>query len=398
MPAVEAGACTVCGRDSCVDPEHLATEKRARGRRRAALAAVEAIELGQPPREEWRCHVCGSTVCTDPEHHERDDRERKRELDAAARPALPFTRASDFAHAAPEVTEWLVPPYLPRGALLLLDGKPKVSGKTSLLLALSRAVVTGGPFLGETSTRGPVVYLSEQGRTLLRPYLDAAGLLTERDFVFLTWGDTFGRPWEEIASETAQECKRLGAALLVVDTVGRWLGLRDDKGNSEGAVREALGPLKAAAETGLSVVLARHEGKADRALGEAGLGSTAFQGEVDGMASLRRPEEDRSDAARVLHFLGRWEAPERQVVERDHRDHGIYRACSGVASLDVRVLQQVRCAPGASKRAVCKGVSGRGQDVLATIDRLLRMDPPMLVDRGDDKSSALFVATMEAEP
>jgi hypothetical protein len=312
--------------------------------------------------------------------------------DAARR--LPFTSAADFAEQTPEILEWLVPPYFPKAAMVLVDGKPKVAGKTSFLVALGRAVVTGGQFLGETATRGPVVYLSEQGRNLLRPYLDAAGLLAERDFYFLTWGDSFGRKWAEIAEETVEECKRLGAALLVVDTVGRWLDLKDDHSNDEGRVRERLAPLKAAAESGLAVSLARHEGKGDRALGEAGLGSTAFQGEVDAMASLRRPESNGSDTARVLHFLGRWEAPERQVIERDHRDHGLYRTCSGVASLDVRVLQQIRCAPGASKRAVCKGVSGRSQDVLATIERLLRMDPPMLVDRGDAKTSSLFVAEM----
>ena len=56
---------------------------------------------------------------------------------------------------------WVWDGYLAPDALTLLSGKPKC-GKSTLALALSRAIVAGAPFLGRPTRNVPVVYISEE--------------------------------------------------------------------------------------------------------------------------------------------------------------------------------------------------------------------------------------------
>jgi hypothetical protein len=242
----------------------------------------------------------------------------------SARTSIPMAAESIFHTAAelrdetPESLEWVVEALaLAPGTLTEIDGKPKAAGKTTLILEAVRCVLNEEPFLGQPTKYTPVVYLSEQTRTSLRPALERAGLLDRDDLHILCWPDVRGRPWGEIAQLAIAKARMVGAQALVVDTLGRFAGLAGDAENSSGAALEAMGWLQAAAGQGLGVIVARHERKAGGDVGDSGRGSNQFTGDVDTVFALRRAQGEGRPTIRVLHGLSRFDqVPETLVIER----------------------------------------------------------------------------------
>jgi RecA/RadA recombinase len=105
--------------------------------------------------------------------------------DAALRALLDTAREPDLgtvgvlvADVTPERVEWLWYGRLPRGKLVILEGRPD-EGKTTLALDLAARVSTGAAMPFETDTRPPagvVVLSAEDGLAdTIRPRLEAAG-------------------------------------------------------------------------------------------------------------------------------------------------------------------------------------------------------------------------------
>src|SRR5436190_1586116 len=92
-------------------------------------------------------------------------------------------------------------------------------------------------------------------------------------------------PGRDAVPGAGDEATRLGA-LLVVDTLPQWAGLRGDSENSSGAALEAIEPLQRATAAGVGVVLVRHDRKGSGEVGESARGSTAFGGAVDVILQL----------------------------------------------------------------------------------------------------------------
>jgi len=228
---------------------------------------------------------------------------------------LRFRTAPEVAAATASEVEWIVPGYVARGALTEVDAKVK-SGKTSLGLALSRAVINGEPFLGRDATKTAVVYLTEQPDASFREAMKTAGLLAEERFRVLTYFDVRGAAWPEVAAAAARECRSNAAALLVVDTLGQFAGLTGDSENDAGAALAAMEPLQRAAADGLAVLVFRHERKSGGEVGDSGRGSSAFAGAADIIVSLRRPEGRMRKTIRRLEALSRFsETPEELLIE-----------------------------------------------------------------------------------
>jgi len=85
-----------------------------------------------------------------------------------------FQTARELTREAPAATPWRAPPYLADGAITELDGKIKLAGKTTLALAMVRAILDGTPFMGRPTVQSPVVYLTEQPITSFVTALHAA--------------------------------------------------------------------------------------------------------------------------------------------------------------------------------------------------------------------------------
>jgi AAA domain-containing protein len=230
---------------------------------------------------------------------------------------LAFRSPAEILAELPESIEWCWRSYLAFGTVTELVGKAKAAGKTTLLAHLTRAVVDGAPFLGHTTSRTPVVILTEQPPASLRAVLERADLADRDDLRILLWRDTRGVRWRDVVTAALAECSAVNARLLVVDTLPAFAGIRGEAENDAGAALEALEPLQVAAATsGLAIVVVRHERKAAGVVGETGRGSSAFTGAVDVVLRLARQENPVRPTIRVLEALSRFdETAEELVIE-----------------------------------------------------------------------------------
>ena len=230
---------------------------------------------------------------------------------------MKFRTARDLFAAVPELTSWTVEPFVADGSITDQHGRAKWAGKTTFDAHMIRSVLDGTPFLGFRTRRRPVVLLSEQPPASLRASLAPAGLVDRDDLYILTWGEAMGRSWAEVARQAVEIAIELGA-LIVVDTLPQWAGLRGDSENDSGAALEAVEPVQRAAAAGLPVLLVRHDrkGSGPGEVGESERGSSAFGGAVDVILHLRRGGPEERPTIRYLSALSRFpETPTELVIE-----------------------------------------------------------------------------------
>lgn len=226
-----------------------------------------------------------------------------------------FRSGAEMATAADDEIQWIVPGFVARGGITELGAKVKV-GKTTLVLKLVRAAADEQDFLSKPTSKTPTVYLTEQPAVSFRQAMERADLLGRDDFHALLHNDTRGMPWPEVAASAIAECKRVGAFLLVVDTLPQFAGLKGDSENNSGDALAAMEPLSRAAADGIGVIVTRHERKSGGEVGDSGRGSSAFAGAVDIVLSLRKPEGHSRKTQRIIQALSRFsETPPVLLIE-----------------------------------------------------------------------------------
>jgi hypothetical protein len=225
-----------------------------------------------------------------------------------------FETAADPRMTAQEV-KWLVRPYVAEGAITLLTGRAKASGKSTFTCHMLARVLDGHHFLGQPTQKTGAVYMTEERSTFVE-LLKRSGLLGRPELRFLRYDPARDATFAEQVAAAREVAKAIGAKVLIVDTVAQHLALRGDSENEAGATLEALRPLQEAAREGLAVIAIHHERKGGGEVGDGGRGSSAFAGAVDVILSLRRPDGQTSPGVRVLHALSRFAAtPPVQYVE-----------------------------------------------------------------------------------
>ncbi len=228
---------------------------------------------------------------------------------------LEFKTGADLANEIDGHVEWIASGYVAKGAITELGAKVK-TGKTTLILNLVRAAAEGLDFLGKQTLKTPTVYLTEQPIVSFRQAMQRAGLVGRDDFHVLFHSESSMIRWPDVAAAAVDECKRVGAALLVVDTLPQFAGLKGDSENNSGDAFEAMQPLQQAASDGIGTVIVRHERKAGGDVGDSGRGSSAFAGVVDIVLSLRKPNGNSRKSVRALHALSRFsETPTELLIE-----------------------------------------------------------------------------------
>jgi hypothetical protein len=227
---------------------------------------------------------------------------------------LRFRSAAEIARETPDSVPWIADPWVALGSLTELDGKIKAGGKTTWLLALCRKVLDGQPFMGKPTLKTPVVFLTEQPMSSFREALRRADLLEREDFRVLRYHDTIGTPWPQVVEAAKQECLRMGAKLLGVDTFPQFAGIRGDSENSSGATLEALEPIQGVVALGIGVMGVRHDRKAGGDVGDSGRGSSAWGGVADTIISIRRGDGNASPTVRILQSLSRFDGPPDKLV------------------------------------------------------------------------------------
>jgi len=114
--------------------------------------------------------------------------------------------------------------------------------------------------------------------------------------------------------KAADACRKVGARVLVVDTLPQFAGLRGDAENNAGDALEAIGPLQLLAADGFAVLVTRHDRKAGGEVGESARGSGAFTGAVDIVLALSREPQASRPTMRHLGCLSRFEETEPDLV------------------------------------------------------------------------------------
>ncbi len=237
-------------------------------------------------------------------------------LEAAIRGLkLPYHTASEIGAMNPAEPDWLVRGFVATQAITEIDGKIKAAGKTTFALHLVGAVLTGQPFMGYATSPSKVVYLTEQQPGPFREALDRAGLLRQgRDLRIIFRREVTHLAWLELVAAVVADATHDGYALLVIDTLGKLAGIREE--NDSGEAAAAMAPLQNAAHDGRAVIVVRHERKGGGEVGESGRGSSAFSGDADIILRIRRPEGNQPSNRRVIESLSRYvETPEQVVVE-----------------------------------------------------------------------------------
>jgi hypothetical protein len=219
-----------------------------------------------------------------------------------ARGALRSLTAAEVTRTTPAEVRWIARPWVAEGALTLVDGKPKVAGKSTWLAHLVKRVLAGTEFLDEPTTCTPVVLLTEERPSTFRRMLERVGLADSTDLHVVFYQDVQRLPWDALVKQAVDKCRAVGARLLIIDTLHQFAGIPE---SSSGKALDAVRPLQAAAEQGLGIVAVRHERKSGGGVGESGRGSSALTGAVDIIVALQRPPS-HTGQVRIIHALSRY--------------------------------------------------------------------------------------------
>ena len=221
-------------------------------------------------------------------------------------PDVPWVTAADMGDDGFEIS-WIVWGIIALGSITELVAKIK-AGKTTFILALCSAVLTGAMFLGKPTAKRQAVYLTEQSGPSFKAQLAKAGLLGNPDFIILQWNMVAGIPWERVAKAAVRKAHLENDALLVVDTLSQFAGIQGDGENFTGEALKAMRELQVGASLiGLPILVAHHERKSGGDVSDAGRGSSAMGGAVDTILALRRPKGNPPPNVRVLEGLSRFD-------------------------------------------------------------------------------------------
>lgn len=177
-----------------------------------------------------------------------------------------------FADVPAEEPRYLIKPYLPEGALTILQGNPG-DGKTALACKLAAAVSTGAGLLDSPCEAGSVIVLSvEDDAPILRGRLKANGANLEKCFL-----PEEAHTLNFLSPEVELYVKEKAARLIIFDPVQAFLGAGMDM-NKSNETRPVLAALSAMARRNhCGVILISHLNKAGARDGAAihrSLGST----------------------------------------------------------------------------------------------------------------------------
>src|SRR4029077_5567306 len=229
-----------------------------------------------------------------------------------------FPTAIEIASTQDEQIAWFAQGIVGGGLITEFDGAAKRAGKTTFLLGMVRAILTGTDFIGQPTTYSPVLYLTEQSPASFRRNLARAGLLDRSDLRALHWPRAVGHEWEYIVERARYAAQQMGAHVLIIDTLGQFSGIRGEEENRSGVALEKMEALQAATMDGLAVVISRHDRKSGGEVGTSGRGSSAWGGVADIILHLLRlpGEQEGKERQRLLEGIGRFEeAPEKLLIE-----------------------------------------------------------------------------------
>jgi len=213
--------------------------------------------------------------------------------------------------AVPPV-EWIAYPFaIVGGSGTHFIGRPKVA-KTTYLMALCEAVISGAEFLGRPTVGMPVVYLSEQAAVTFHRQFHP-GLLGNPNFHYALKPENPGWGWGDFVRLGVQKCELVGSRLLIFDTVGKFARFSAESEYSASQVRNTLDALDLAKGKGISTILAMHTNQkgadTDTIVGTTS-GSHAWDAEADLLLKVTRKRGEHVgklfNEGRVQEAVSEW--------------------------------------------------------------------------------------------
>lgn len=204
--------------------------------------------------------------------------------------AFPLTTIGDLLAEPEEDVDWLVEGRIPAGGVALMAAKPKV-GKSTTARGLALAVARGENWLSHPCVPGMVWYLAFEGRRRdIRAHFKQMGARSDdalRVFV--------GQAPKDVVPAVRRLAEQERPALIVIDTMQRFLRTKstDDYAEMTTLFDAVIG---IAQQSGATMLLLHHSGKADRASLDAVLGSTAITGSADIIILLAKTDRYRTIA------------------------------------------------------------------------------------------------------
>lgn len=188
------------------------------------------------------------------------------------------------------------------------------SGKSTLLTQLLKALETGVPFLGRSTTPSRVLVVSEESETIWYRRRIENELSADSTWILSQPVLTRFKPaeWLKFIEDTLRVCETNSINLVVFDTISAFWPLSDESNAS--AMQDALLPLNSLTKAGLSLLLIHHFRKSGGTEGLAARGSGALGSAVDIMVDFSRPKGDDNSTQRHLTCLSRFEETPREVV------------------------------------------------------------------------------------
>ena len=199
--------------------------------------------------------------------------------------ALNWTPADEWIRKM-RLPDWLVPGFIERGSLNTVIGGWG-SGKSAIELDRCLHIVHGLSWQGlEPQEPELVVYVCGEGQSGFQRRIAAwhqhHGLEPTRNLVIIPEAVLIGQPDHEAALGEAlfqiQERYARRVGLVVLDTMARCFGLKDESSNSDVAMWVNLIQAHIIAPTGAAVVILHHPGHTNK---DRGRGASALPGAAD---------------------------------------------------------------------------------------------------------------------
>lgn len=285
------------------------------------------------------------------------------EAAARAAAAIDIPDRLDLATFVPPDVQWVVDGLIPTGASLGLFAERK-AGKTTTVVELARALLSGEAFLGRFHTNLPddarvAVLDSEMTATMLHDEYTRAGVPLDRLDVWALRGKSAVLDMRDAAHRARWRQRITPGSFIVVDCLYTILGAAGIDENS-GQVADVIEGIKTLAVEcdAAGWCLVHHLGKD---AGKGARGHSSIEGSVDTVAWIMLDGPLAADTPRTFEALGRSDVnvPRAQVMRGEDRrltisdatpqaDRNRARAADNLA----KTIRLIREHPGLSAAAL----------------------------------------------
>jgi|GEM_PF-6297219 len=141
---------------------------------------------------------------------------------------LPFQRLTGLSERTEAGHDWVVKPWLAEGSMSVLAGPAKLGGKSTFARDLARSVVCGQSMLDQPTQQSPVLLLSEDPASVVEVAYAKSGFLGHPDAAnlhVLPYASVQAMSFSDLMAECREEALRIGARLIVIDSLQRFAQL-----------------------------------------------------------------------------------------------------------------------------------------------------------------------------